>query len=204
MSTTQKPALLPPLAHELLQYQILHTPYGSVKINFSILRFLDPVTLKHAQLWLLPTPLARPWLHLKEPSPKGNSTVSAYLQSIRNIADELALIGHPIDDLEMVIHALNGLGLAFREFTTFIRTRDSPILFNELYEKLVDFEMCQQREERLSTNTPVTANHVQRRHHANGCGRPSYQPNTENPSFNHKKPLHDGPVICQFCEKPGH
>jgi len=44
---------------------------------------------------------------------KGNSTVFAYLQSIRNITDELALIGHPIDDLEMVIHALNGLGLAF-------------------------------------------------------------------------------------------
>ncbi|RHN41157.1 putative RNA-directed DNA polymerase [Medicago truncatula] len=135
---------------------------------------------------------------------KGNSAVSTYLQSIRNIADELALIAHPIDDLEMVIHALNSLGPTFREFTTSIRTRDSPIPFNELYDKLVDFEMCQQREERLSTNTPVTANHVQRRHHANGRGRPSYQPNTENPSFNHKKPAHVAPVICQFCEKPGH
>ncbi|PNX57124.1 hypothetical protein L195_g058536, partial [Trifolium pratense] len=58
---------------------------------------------------------------------KGNTTVSTYLQPIRNIADELALIGHPIDDLEKVIHVLKGLGPDFREFTTAVRTRDSPI-----------------------------------------------------------------------------
>jgi hypothetical protein len=91
---------------------------------------------------------------------KVKSSVSTYLQSIRNIADELALIGHPIDDLDKVIHALNGLGPDFREFTTAVRTRDSPIDFNELYDKLVDFEMYRQREEHLSPNTPVTANHV--------------------------------------------
>ncbi|CAI8600779.1 unnamed protein product [Vicia faba] len=72
---------------------------------------------------------------------KGNSFVSTYLHSIRNIADELALIGHPIDNLEMVIHSLNGLGSTFRDFTTTIRTHDSSIAFNELYDKLVDFEM---------------------------------------------------------------
>ena len=100
---------------------------------------------------------------------KGTSSVSTYLPSIRNIADELALIGHPIDDLEMVIHTLNGLGPTFREFIASIRTRDSPIAFNELYDKLVDFEMYLQREERLSTNIPITANVVQ--HHQHGQSR---------------------------------
>ena len=89
---------------------------------------------------------------------KGNSSVSTYLHSIRNIVDELALIGHPIDNLEMVIQALNGLGPTFREFTASIHTRDSPIAFNGLYDKMVDFEMFLQREECILTPVPIIAN----------------------------------------------
>lgn len=69
-----------------------------------------------------------------------NSFVSTYLHSIHNIADELALIGHSIDNLEMVIHALNGFGPTIKEFTTSIRTHDSPIAFNELYEIFLEHE----------------------------------------------------------------
>src|ERR1044072_6912556 len=72
---------------------------------------------------------------------KGSSSVSDYLHSIRNIADELALIGHSIDDLDLVIHALIGLGPSFREFIASVRARDSPISFDALYDKLVDFEI---------------------------------------------------------------
>lgn len=140
---------------------------------------------------------------------KGNSSVSTYLHSIRSIADELALIGHPIDNLEMVIHALNGLGPTFREFTASIRTRDSPIAFNELYDKLVDFEMFLQREERISTPAPATANLAQRHYNNNGQGR--YQPGRSNNYHGHastpsntKKPTLNNPIICQYCEKPGH
>ncbi|RZB57307.1 Retrovirus-related Pol polyprotein from transposon RE1 [Glycine soja] len=96
---------------------------------------------------------------------KGSSSISTYLPSIRNIADKLALIGHPIDNLEMVIQALNGLGPTFREFTASIHTRDSPIAFNELYDKMVDFEMFLQRQEHILTSDPNTSNLTQ--HHYN-------------------------------------
>ena len=86
---------------------------------------------------------------------KGNSSVSTYLHSIRNIADELALIGHPIDNLEMVIHALNGLGPTFRDFTTAIRTRDSSIAFNELYGGFRDVFAAR------STNLDTGSHHCQ-------------------------------------------
>lgn len=89
---------------------------------------------------------------------KGNSFVPTYLHSICNIDNELALIGHPIDNLEMVIRALNGLGPTFIEFTTSIRTRDSPISFSELYGRLVDFEMFLQRKELISMSNPITTN----------------------------------------------
>ena len=38
----------------------------------------------------------------------GDSNVSNYLCSIHLISNELALIGHPVDDLDLVIAALNG------------------------------------------------------------------------------------------------
>jgi len=47
---------------------------------------------------------------------KDNSNVCDYLRSIRSIADDLALIGHFVDDLDLVIVALNGCGPAYREF----------------------------------------------------------------------------------------
>nr|KYP45811.1 hypothetical protein KK1_032629 [Cajanus cajan] len=58
---------------------------------------------------------------------KGMSSVHDYLRNICSIVDELALIGHPVDDIDLVIAALNGLGPTFREFSASIRTRDSPL-----------------------------------------------------------------------------
>ena len=116
--------------------------------------------------WLALAPAFSNWSQLRIMSlreqlssiTKGNSSISTFLHSIHNIADELALICHPIDKLEMVIHALNDLGPTFREITASIYTRDSPIAFNELYGKLVDFEMFLQREECILTPVPIIAN----------------------------------------------
>lgn len=94
---------------------------------------------------------------------KGTSSVASYLQSMKSISDELSLIGHPLDDLDLVIYALDGLGPTFREFTASIRTRDSPILFHDLYDKLIDFELFLQHEERTNEALPVNVNPVQRR-----------------------------------------
>ena len=60
---------------------------------------------------------------------KGSSSVSVYLRSIRFIADELALIGHAVNDLNLVIAALNGLGPSFRAFSASIRTHNYPLSF---------------------------------------------------------------------------
>ncbi|KAG4996504.1 hypothetical protein JHK85_027943 [Glycine max] len=44
-------------------------------------------------------------------------SVNDYLRSIRLIANELALIGYPVNDLDLVIAFLNGLGSLFCKFT---------------------------------------------------------------------------------------
>jgi len=55
-------------------------------------------------------------------------------------------IGH-FDDLDLVIVALNGLGPTYCEFCALIRTRDTLLMFDELFNKLVDYEILLQREE---------------------------------------------------------
>ncbi|GAU28736.1 hypothetical protein TSUD_372440 [Trifolium subterraneum] len=135
----------------------------------------------------------------------GTSSVSAYLQTIRSIADELALIGNSVDDIDLVIHTLNGLGPSFKEFTASIRTRDTLILFNDLYDKLVDFEMFLQREENLTTTPPMTANYAHRRQNNYGRGRNfTRSPSNYAVPINKKATSSDEQVTCQFCEKDGH
>jgi len=38
---------------------------------------------------------------------KGSTIVVAYMQTIRSISDELSLIGHLVDDIDLVIHPVN-------------------------------------------------------------------------------------------------
>ncbi|PNX55230.1 hypothetical protein L195_g048857 [Trifolium pratense] len=131
-----------------------------------------------------------------------SSTVHDYLRTIRSIGDELALIGHPVDDLDLVIAAVNGLGPTFCEFSTSIRTRDTPIQFDELFDKLVDFEIYLQRDEQHTMSAPITANMAHRsNHHYNRSNqqqsrfrRPYFSPS------NNTRPV----STCQYCDKRGH
>lgn len=69
------------------------------------------------------------------------STIIDYLQNIKVIIDDLALIDHSLYDEEIIIHTLNGLGDDYKELAAAIRTHDSPVSFKELYDKLIDYEM---------------------------------------------------------------
>ena len=84
------------------------------------------------------------------------STISDYLQHIKVIIDDLTLIGHSLCDEEVVIHTLNGLDTDYKELAAAIRARDSPISFEDLYDKLTDYEMSLKRADKLPGST-VTA-----------------------------------------------
>ncbi|KAL5739851.1 hypothetical protein ACOSQ2_029031 [Xanthoceras sorbifolium] len=83
--------------------------------------------------------------------------VADYMQGIKNILDNLELIGHPVDDGATVIHTLNGLGQAYLPLASAIRARDTPITFEELYDKLLDNEAFLQRDEAKKGNPVVAA-----------------------------------------------
>ncbi|CAL8165948.1 unnamed protein product [Prunus armeniaca] len=85
-----------------------------------------------------------------------------FLQSIKALANELALIDSLIFDDDLVIHILNGLGSDFKEIVVAIRARETPITFEELHDKLVDFESAIKRHDTPPEPLVVTANNTQR------------------------------------------
>ena len=71
---------------------------------------------------------------------KGSDSVTAFLQSIKAKADELALLGAPLDAEDLTDKILDGLGEEYKELTRVVQARDMPITFEELHEKLLNFE----------------------------------------------------------------
>ncbi|KAH0645384.1 hypothetical protein KY284_033268 [Solanum tuberosum] len=72
---------------------------------------------------------------------KGSTTVATYLQEIRLIVDALKLVGSLVADDELAVKILSGPGHKHREITTAIRARDTSLSFEELFQKLTDYEL---------------------------------------------------------------
>ncbi|KAL5855083.1 hypothetical protein ACOSQ4_004885 [Xanthoceras sorbifolium] len=85
-----------------------------------------------------------------------DKSVADYMQGIKNILNNLELIGHPVDDGAIVIHTLNGLRPAYLPLASAILARDTPITFEELYDKLLDHEAFIQRDKAKKGNPVVT------------------------------------------------
>ncbi|XP_049346152.1 uncharacterized protein LOC125810716 [Solanum verrucosum] len=62
-------------------------------------------------------------------------------RTIRSFSDELATVGASISNLELIIKILSDLGLEFCEICAAIRARNTTISYEELFEKLLDFEL---------------------------------------------------------------
>ena len=70
--------------------------------------------------------------------PKDSKSIADYLREIRSIMDELATTGAPISNGELIVKILSGVGPEYREISAAIRAWDSPISYEELFDKLVD------------------------------------------------------------------
>ena len=77
------------------------------------------------------------------------STIADYLQNIKIIIDNLALIGHSLSDKQVAVHILNGLEDEYKELAAAIWACDSPVSFEELYDKLTYFEIYLKCDDKL-------------------------------------------------------
>ena len=67
---------------------------------------------------------------------KTSKTIAEYLQEVRSVSDALKVAGSPVNDDELIVKILSGLGPEYREISAVIRARDSPLSFEELFHKL--------------------------------------------------------------------
>ena len=65
---------------------------------------------------------------------KGTSSISEYLRSIKSIADELSLISYPLDDIDLILYCLSGLGPNFKDLATVLRSQLGSFTYDQIYE----------------------------------------------------------------------
>uniref|UniRef100_A0A1S3Y840 Late blight resistance protein homolog R1C-3 n=1 Tax=Nicotiana tabacum TaxID=4097 RepID=A0A1S3Y840_TOBAC len=93
---------------------------------------------------------------------KDSRPIVDYLHQVRSLCVELATAGSPVSNEELVVKILTGLGSEFRGLFAAIRARDSTISYEELYEKLLYYELFLHHEEAKRTPfAPITANIAQ-------------------------------------------
>ena len=71
---------------------------------------------------------------------KGIKTISECLRTIKAKADDLALLGKPMDPEDLTEQILAGLGEEYKTEIDVVNGRDQPISFSELHERLLNRE----------------------------------------------------------------
>ncbi|XP_050152403.1 uncharacterized protein LOC126627023 [Malus sylvestris] len=88
---------------------------------------------------------------------RNTQLVLVFLQAIKAIINELAIIDSPLSDNDVVLHVINGVGPAFKEIVVVVWASDTSIFFENLYDKLIEHETFLQRDAPPADVTPMTA-----------------------------------------------
>ena len=81
-------------------------------------------------------------IHCQNPSSpqQGNRTITTYMQDFKHNIDFLALMNVPIDFDELSIRVFNGLGPSYSNISHALQVRETPVMFEELFENLLNYE----------------------------------------------------------------
>ncbi len=67
--------------------------------------------------------------------------ISDYFTKVKNLVDVLTFIGAPVDDEDLVVVTLNGLGKDYSQFHTLIVVRETFLDFQDLITLFISEEM---------------------------------------------------------------
>ena len=79
------------------------------------------------------------------------------MQAIKTQVDELVVLGKPLDHEELTKKILEGLDNKYQPIIDAVNSRDNPITFDELHEKLINEELSLYQRTSPSS-LPITAN----------------------------------------------
>ncbi|XP_010555249.2 PREDICTED: uncharacterized protein LOC104824784 [Tarenaya hassleriana] len=138
---------------------------------------------------------------------KGGKSIDEYMHFFKCKADELALLGKPLDHEDLVDLILAGLSDDFKPVIDAINARDSPISFVELHERLLNHESVLLSVNNHSSVLPITANNTQSRSHE-ASSRPPWQhqprASSDSSASHNRKPSQGYKGKCKLCGVQGH
>ncbi|KAF3776596.1 hypothetical protein EJ110_NYTH47814 [Nymphaea thermarum] len=141
----------------------------------------------------------------------GMRTVLEYLNEIKNVSDQLAVIGHPVSDKDKVQQALSGLRTNFDIFCTALEVLPVLPSFEDLKAKLFQHEASRVQRQNLipssSHNILITGTHALQ----GNCTRP-WTPQAgmgrgilpTPPGMNTTSTTPRRVPTCFYCNKKGH
>ncbi|KAH7524673.1 hypothetical protein FEM48_Zijuj06G0144600 [Ziziphus jujuba var. spinosa] len=94
---------------------------------------------------------------------KVSKMISEYMQFIKKRADELALLGKPVDEEDLIDKILDGLGEEYKGIVDAVNAHETSISFNEIHKKLINKEASLQQTHAPPSFFSVTANPVKQR-----------------------------------------
>ncbi|XP_055830773.1 uncharacterized protein LOC129899780 [Solanum dulcamara] len=83
-------------------------------------------------------------------------SITEYLHTIRSLSDELATAGAPVSNPQLIVKIFSGLDSEFCEISAAIRAHDMAIFYDELFEKLIDYEHFLRHEDAKKLSSPIT------------------------------------------------
>lgn len=142
---------------------------------------------------------------------KEAKSIIDFLQEIKSIIDDLALIGITIDVEDLMLKILNGLDDSYHEISSAIQAREQPIGFDELHDKLLSIEVQLEACTANSASQPATAFYST----SQSCpalkpkpkqSTPNYNPPATAPAPSRLPGYGPKPYLgkCQLCGVQGH
>ncbi|CAA7017749.1 unnamed protein product [Microthlaspi erraticum] len=137
---------------------------------------------------------------------KGTKTISEYLRLIKAKADDLSLLGKPMDPEDLTEQILDGLSEDYKPEIDAINGRDTTISYTELHERLLNREamlMCSE----ATSIAPIVANATEAR------PRQQWRTNQSQPNRGNQTQVYRGNAPpsqnrqpykgrCQACGQP--
>ena len=80
-------------------------------------------------------------IHLKDKLSiltRGSSSVTDFLVSIKHIANEITILDAPPSDADLLLYNTCGLGPTYKELIIALRSRDSVVPVEDLFDKIID------------------------------------------------------------------
>ncbi|KAK1424394.1 hypothetical protein QVD17_19723 [Tagetes erecta] len=140
--------------------------------------------------------------HLRHLS-KGSASIADFSRKFKAVCDQLAAIGHPVDDSDKVHWFLCGLGPSYETFSTAIRATKPGPVFHDLVSQAESHELF--LKSLHGSSPPPVAFSAQYNRTGNASrGRGNRATNSSRGGFSGVRGRGRRPPHCQLCRKDGH